>query len=149
MATVRGPLPPLHLDVLYLLVIGDRRTTIAHELHLSPRTLDVRIADLKRALGAPDRFGLGVGAVRDGWIDSHYPTTHAAGRRVAADWVAPTPRQLDILRLRAGGAPAGAVATKLGVRTSTVHRYLSQLAVDNGARNAVSAGALFEALAWT
>lgn len=141
-------LTPTHLDVLYLLVIGAQRDTIVRDLHLSARTIDQRIADLKYALNTPDRFGLGVSAIRWRWIDPAYPISHASARREGSDWLPPSRRQYAILRLRAGGATVDDTASRINVSTSCVRKELGQLAADNGARNAVSAGALFEALGW-
>lgn len=138
-----------HVDVLYLLIIGEQRPRIAQDLYLSVRTVDQRVADLKRAVGTPDRFSLGVWAIRRRLIDPSYPINSASARRGGIDWVPPTNRQYEILSLRAGGAPVSEVAKKLGMSASTVRQQLARLATDNGARSAVNAGALFEALGWT
>lgn len=141
-------LTPTHLDVLYLLVIGASRDVIACDLYLSVRTVDQRIGDLKYALNAPNRFGLGVRAIRWRWIDPAYPISHASARREGSGWLPPSRRQYAILRLRAGGATVDEIANRINLSTSCVRKDLGQLAADNGARNAVSAGALFEALGW-
>lgn len=141
-------LTPTHFDVLYLLVIGAQRDTIVRDLYLSARTIDQRIADLKYALNTPDRFGLGVSAIRWRWIDPAYPIGHASARRESVAWVEPSHRQYAILRLRAGGATIDNVAKRVNLSTSCVRKALSQLAADNGARNAINAGALFVALGW-
>lgn len=141
-------LTPTHLAMIYLLVRGSSRSAIARDLYLSARAVDQRIADLKRSLAAPDRFGLGVAAVRDGLVHPSYPVRKAAVRRIHPGWVAPRLREYEMIRLRAGGATTEQVATALGRSASGVRRDLARLARINGAPDAVSAGALFEALGW-
>lgn len=141
-------LASMHLDVLYLLVIGAQRHTIARDLYLSTRTVDQRIADLKQTLGTADRFVLGVAAIRRRWIDPVYPVAHASARREGDDWFEPNPRQYEIIQLRANGATNAEIAEKFGVSAICVRRSLLRLAAANGARNAVNAGALFESLGW-
>lgn len=149
METPRGLLSPTHLDVLYLLVLGAQRPTIAQDLQLSARTVDQRVAEIKRAIGATDRFGLGVGTIRRRLINPIYPVAHASARRADAEWVLPTSRQYEFLRLRSSGSTVEQVAAKTGMSASSVRQQLARLATRNGAGNAVSAGALFEALGWT
>lgn len=149
MDTRRGLLSPTQLDVLYLLVLGAQRPTIAHDLQLGARTVDQRVVEIKRAIGAADRFGLGVCAIRRRLINPVYPVAHASARRADAEWVPPTIRQYEFLRLRSNGSSIDQVATKTGMSASSVRQQLARLATRNGAGNAVSAGALFEALGWT
>lgn len=149
MDTRYAALPSTHQDVLYLLAIGARRLDIARDLCLSVRTVDQRVAEIKRILGASERFSLGVGAIRRREIDPAYVISHASARRTSLDWIPPTRRQYEILRLRADGAPINEVANKIGLSTSGVRHHFAQLAADNGACTAVNAGALFEALGWT
>lgn len=142
-------LSPTHLDVLYLLVLGTQRRAIARDLYLSARTVDQRIAEIKHAIGAWDRFGLGVRAIRQRMIDPRYPVAHASARRSDAEWVTPTKQQYEFLRLRSNGCSIDQVAAKTGMSPSSVRQQLARLATSNGAGSAVNAGALFEALGWT
>lgn len=149
METARGLLSPTHLDALYLLVLGAQRPTIARDLQLTARAVDQRVAEIKRTIGAPDRFGLGVAAIRRRLINPIYPVAHASARRADAEWVPPTRRQYEFLRLRSSGSTVDQVAEKTGMSASSVRQQLARLASRNGASNAISAGALFEALGWT
>lgn len=149
MDTARGLLSPTHLDVLYLLVLGAQRPIIARDLELPARTVDQRVAEIKRIVGAADRFGLGVGAIRQRLVNPVYPIAHASARLADAEWVTPTKRQYEFLRLRSNGSTIDQVAGKTGMSASSVRQQLARLAARNGAGNAVSAGALFEALGWT
>lgn len=146
---VRVPVTATRLDVVHLLIAGAHREEIACALHMSARTLDSRLADLKLALNAPDRFCLGVRAVRVGWVEPEYPIARACARRACSEWIEPTERQRELLHLRADGASIEEVAVRLGTSRRTVHRHLSQLANENGAPTAATAGALFTALRWT
>ncbi|MGH3679880.1 MAG: hypothetical protein ACRDT2_06440 [Natronosporangium sp.] len=142
-------LSPTDLDVVYLLVLGAQRPTIARDLRLTTRAVDQRVAGIKRIIGAPDRFGLGVAAIRRRLVNPTYPVAHASARRADAEWVLPTKRQYEFLRLRSTGSTVDQVTEKTGMSASSVRQQLARLATRNGASNAVSAGALFEALGWT
>lgn len=149
MDTARASLSPTQFDVIYLLVLGEQRPTIARDLGLRVRTVDQRVAEIKLAIGAVDRFGLGVGAIRQRLVNPVYPVAHASARLADAEWVTPTKRQYEFLRLRSNGSTIDQVAAKTGMSASSVRQQLTRLATRNGAGNAVSAGALFEALGWT
>jgi hypothetical protein len=145
---LRQELMPVRAGLLRLLMMGGTRQAYARALHISLRAVDLRIANLKRDLAAPDRLCLGVRAVSQGWIDPQFPLLYAQTRRPGKDWVMPNTRQLDIVRRRGRGAAVEEVAAASRVGGSTVRRELAYLALVNGAGNAVHAGALFQALGW-
>jgi two-component system response regulator DesR len=63
--------------------------------------------------------------------------------RLAGALVAPraqlTPRERDVLRLAAAGLPGAEIAKELGLRTGTVHNYVSTVIRKLGARNRAEA----------
>lgn len=134
--------------VLCCLVAGADLRAVSASLHLSPRTVDRRVADLKRLLLAPQPLCLGARAVRLGWVEPAHPICHAVARRRGNPFVPPSTRQSDVVRLLASGVGPAGVAVEIGISPRTVRQEVSRLAAVNGARSLVHAGALFRALGW-
>jgi DNA-binding NarL/FixJ family response regulator len=61
-------LAPRELDVLRLLIEGQRDADIARELSVSPRTIHGHVAAMLVKLGVPSRTALAVHAIRRGLV---------------------------------------------------------------------------------
>jgi DNA-binding NarL/FixJ family response regulator len=147
--TVVADLTPTQLAVLDQLVVGATRQVIAERLHLSERTIDSRVAEIRRLLGVTQRICLGALAVRHWLVDRQAPVSSARARRPGDDWVAPTTRQRRLVRRLAGGATVDVASREMGLSARTLRHDLTRLAAANGAGTPTHAGALYEALDWT
>ena len=59
-----------------------------------------------------------------------------------------TPRERDVLRLAAGGAPTAEIAAKLCLAIGTVRNHLSNIIAKTGARNRVDAIRIADHRGW-
>lgn len=135
------------LRLATLLVTGTTRRTIASTLKVSIRSTQNQVTRLRAALGATTAYTYGVLAIRRRVLSADTIIGHAR-QHINHDWTQPTMREYEILRLLSTGLTDHEAGNRVGISEITVRRTVQRLAVANGAHARITAGALFEALAW-
>src|SRR5690606_33206865 len=139
-----GRLGSGEVDILRLLAIGVARQAIATRLHISPRTVALRIRAAKQVLRTRQRVCLGFRAIRAGYVSPDHVLDHT--RPPGGRWVGPDHRQHSVLLLLVAGTTMEAAASAAGVGLSTARGVAYRLAHDNGAATLIHLGTLAAAL---
>jgi hypothetical protein len=141
-------LSPAQSEVLRLLVDGLSRPAISDKMHMSLRTVDHRIAEIKSFFSTEERFCLGARAVRCGAVDGSQVVSRARTRRPDQQWVPPTGTAVVIMNRLAAGSTVAHAGKAVGMAARGVRELLFRFRIGNGAVRLTHAGALYEALGW-
>ena len=144
---VADELPSIAMPTLILHAIGDQTTSFSEAVVVAGRIPDARLVELDSAnhilLEGEPAWSTFVDEVRDflepdrGPADAHRPPMIEA----------PSPRELDVIRLAAQGRTNAEIAADLGLSPRTVERHLSNLYAKMGVTGkAARAAAVAEAM---
>lgn len=119
------------LQLLIRIANGDTSNDIAQDLDIDPRTVDARVAEVGRKLGARNRPSIVFAAVRDGHLELAAPDTRGTAVPHLSD------RETDVLTRVANGDTSKDIARARGLSSTAVDEYLvrisSKLRVHNRA----------------
>ena len=144
---VADELPSIAMPTLILHALGDQTTSFSEAVEVAGRIPDARLVELDSAnhilLEGEPAWSTFVAEVRDflepdrGPVDPHRPPMIEA----------PSPRELDVIRLAARGRTNAEIAADLGLSPRAVERHLSNLYAKMGVTGkAARAAAVAEAM---